>query len=234
MTDADGGRPSAQEPVEPAAQADRATAAPARQHRPARRQRTGADRQHPGAGRQRTGTGPGSQHTEYPTPAPSTPTRLPAHRPRPPRPRPRRPSRPPAHRGAPATARHPGAGDSGRPHSATDPPAGPAPRTTHQDHHVSRVGLTPTLGSPAPPCGRPERHTRKEHRHRSRITMPKMKTHSGAKKRFRITGTGKVMREQAGGRHLLERKSCTQMRSIADDVELSKRRRQDRQKLLGR
>ena len=29
--------------------------------------------------------------------------------------------------------------------------------------------------------------------------MPKMKTHSGAKKRFRITGTGKVMREQAGG-----------------------------------
>ena len=28
--------------------------------------------------------------------------------------------------------------------------------------------------------------------------MPKMKTHSGAKKRFRITGKGKVMREQAG------------------------------------
>jgi ribosomal protein L35 len=27
--------------------------------------------------------------------------------------------------------------------------------------------------------------------------MPKMKTHSGAKKRFRLTGTGKVMREQA-------------------------------------
>ena len=37
--------------------------------------------------------------------------------------------------------------------------------------------------------------------------MPKMKTHSGAKKRFRITGTGKVMREQANGRHLLEHKS---------------------------
>ena len=31
--------------------------------------------------------------------------------------------------------------------------------------------------------------------------MPKMKTHSGAKKRFRLTGTGKVMREQADGRH---------------------------------
>ena len=37
--------------------------------------------------------------------------------------------------------------------------------------------------------------------------MPKMKTHSGAKKRFRLTGNGKVMREQAGGRHLLEHKS---------------------------
>ena len=34
--------------------------------------------------------------------------------------------------------------------------------------------------------------------------MPKNKTHSGAKKRFRLTATGKVMREQAGGRHLLE------------------------------
>ena len=43
--------------------------------------------------------------------------------------------------------------------------------------------------------------------------MPKMKTHSGAKKRFRVTGTGKVMREQAGGRHLLERKSSKKMRS---------------------
>ena len=37
--------------------------------------------------------------------------------------------------------------------------------------------------------------------------MPKMKTHSGAKKRFKVTGSGKVMREQAGQRHLLEDKS---------------------------
>ena len=35
--------------------------------------------------------------------------------------------------------------------------------------------------------------------------MPKMKTHSGAKKTFRLTGTGKVMHERAGKRHLLER-----------------------------
>ena len=31
--------------------------------------------------------------------------------------------------------------------------------------------------------------------------MPKNKTHSGAKKRFRTTGSGKIMREQAGARH---------------------------------
>ena len=37
--------------------------------------------------------------------------------------------------------------------------------------------------------------------------MPKKKTHSGAKKRFRVTGTGKIMREQANRRHLLEHKS---------------------------
>ena len=49
--------------------------------------------------------------------------------------------------------------------------------------------------------------------------MPKMKTHSGAKKRFRLTGTGKVMREQAGGRHFLEHKSSKKTRSIANDVE---------------
>ena len=42
--------------------------------------------------------------------------------------------------------------------------------------------------------------------------MPKNKTHSGAKKRFRLTGTGKVMREQAGLRHLLEVKSGKKVR----------------------
>ena len=64
--------------------------------------------------------------------------------------------------------------------------------------------------------------------------MPKMKTHSGAKRRFRLTGTGKVMREQAGGRHLLEHKSSKKMRSIANDVELSKPDAKTARKLLGR
>jgi large subunit ribosomal protein L35 len=51
--------------------------------------------------------------------------------------------------------------------------------------------------------------------------MPKNKTHSGAKKRFRVTGTGKLMREQRNGRHLLEHKPSTRKRRIASDVEVS-------------
>ena len=35
--------------------------------------------------------------------------------------------------------------------------------------------------------------------------MPKNKTHSGASKRFRVTGTGKILREKAGKRHNLRR-----------------------------
>ena len=33
--------------------------------------------------------------------------------------------------------------------------------------------------------------------------MPKLKSHSGSKKRFRVTGTGKVMNQTQGRRHLL-------------------------------
>jgi large subunit ribosomal protein L35 len=64
--------------------------------------------------------------------------------------------------------------------------------------------------------------------------MPKQKTHSGAKKRFRLTGTGKVMREQAGGRHRLEVKSSKEMRSLAGDVELAKPDAKRAKRLLGR
>ena len=37
--------------------------------------------------------------------------------------------------------------------------------------------------------------------------MPKMKTHSGAKKRFKLTGSGKLKRRQSGKRHLLRKKT---------------------------
>ena len=45
--------------------------------------------------------------------------------------------------------------------------------------------------------------------------MPKNKTHSGAKKRFRVTGSGKIMREQANKRHLLEVKSSRRKRRLS-------------------
>jgi large subunit ribosomal protein L35 len=51
--------------------------------------------------------------------------------------------------------------------------------------------------------------------------MPKMKTHSGAKNRFRITGSGKILREQANRRHLLEYKSSSRTRRLAADVEVA-------------
>ncbi len=51
--------------------------------------------------------------------------------------------------------------------------------------------------------------------------MPKVKTHSGASKRFKITGSGKVMREQANRRHLFEYKSSRRTRRLAADVELT-------------
>jgi large subunit ribosomal protein L35 len=44
--------------------------------------------------------------------------------------------------------------------------------------------------------------------------MPKTKTHSGASKRFRRTGTGKIVRQKAGRRHLLEHKSTKRTRRL--------------------
>jgi large subunit ribosomal protein L35 len=44
--------------------------------------------------------------------------------------------------------------------------------------------------------------------------MPKAKTHSGASKRFRSTGTGKIVRQKAGRRHLLEHKSSRRTRRL--------------------
>ena len=55
-------------------------------------------------------------------------------------------------------------------------------------------------------------------------TMPKMKTHSGAAKRFKVTGTGKVMRLRANRQHLLEHKSSRVTRRLYGDVEVSKAR----------
>ena len=47
--------------------------------------------------------------------------------------------------------------------------------------------------------------------------MPKQKTHSGAKKRFKVTGSGKVMKQQSGMRHNLELKSSRRTRRLNQD-----------------
>jgi large subunit ribosomal protein L35 len=45
--------------------------------------------------------------------------------------------------------------------------------------------------------------------------MPKMKTHSGAKKRFKVTATGKVRGRHAFTSHILEKKSPKHKRALA-------------------
>lgn len=64
--------------------------------------------------------------------------------------------------------------------------------------------------------------------------MPKQKTHSGAKKRFKVTGSGKIMREQANKRHLLEVKSSKRTRRLAADLQVSPADVKSVKKLLGR
>jgi large subunit ribosomal protein L35 len=51
--------------------------------------------------------------------------------------------------------------------------------------------------------------------------MPKMKTHSGAKKRFKVTGTGKVRGRHAFTSHILEKKSPKHKRQLGEPAILS-------------
>ena len=44
--------------------------------------------------------------------------------------------------------------------------------------------------------------------------MPKMKTHKGAKKRFKVTGTGKVKRLRANKSHILTKKDSKRKRRL--------------------
>lgn len=44
--------------------------------------------------------------------------------------------------------------------------------------------------------------------------MPKLKTHSGAKKRFKVTGTGKIKRRRANKSHLLTGKPSKRTRML--------------------
>ena len=51
--------------------------------------------------------------------------------------------------------------------------------------------------------------------------MPKMKTHSGAKKRFKLTANGKVKGRHAFTSHILEKKSAKKKRYLGNDLTLA-------------
>jgi large subunit ribosomal protein L35 len=63
--------------------------------------------------------------------------------------------------------------------------------------------------------------------------MPKMKTHSGAKKRFRKTATGKLRGRRAFSSHILEKKPAKRKRRMARPVEIAPQDVQRIRQLLG-
>ena len=63
--------------------------------------------------------------------------------------------------------------------------------------------------------------------------MPKSKTHSGAKKRFKVTGTGKVRGRSAFSSHILEKKSPKRKRRLGSPADISKVDEARVKKLLG-
>jgi large subunit ribosomal protein L35 len=63
--------------------------------------------------------------------------------------------------------------------------------------------------------------------------MPKMKTHSGAKKRFKVTAGGKVRARHAFTSHILEKKSPKHKRELGRPVILSKHDAPRVKRLLG-
>ena len=63
--------------------------------------------------------------------------------------------------------------------------------------------------------------------------MPKMKTDSGAKKRLKVTGTGKLRRRRAFLNHLLEKKPSTRTRRLSGEIGISKADEKQAKRLLG-
>ncbi len=64
--------------------------------------------------------------------------------------------------------------------------------------------------------------------------MPKNKTHSGMKKRVKVTGTGKLLTQHAGKRHLLERKPSRLTRRLTGTKPIAEVDAPRVKKLLGR
>ncbi len=64
--------------------------------------------------------------------------------------------------------------------------------------------------------------------------MPKVKTSSGAKKRFKVSSTGKVLRRRAFKSHLLEHKSAKRRRAKRKDTALAAADNREALRLLGK
>lgn len=63
--------------------------------------------------------------------------------------------------------------------------------------------------------------------------MPKMKTHRGAAKRFRLTATGKVVRSRSGRSHMLEKKSAKRKRKLREQTLVSPAFEKNVKRMLG-
>jgi large subunit ribosomal protein L35 len=63
--------------------------------------------------------------------------------------------------------------------------------------------------------------------------MPKMKTHRGAAKRFKVTGSGKILRRKAFKNHILEKKSSKRLRRLSREAEVTGGDRDQVRRLLG-
>ena len=63
--------------------------------------------------------------------------------------------------------------------------------------------------------------------------MPKMKSNTNAKKRVKVTGTGKLRRRKAFRSHLLEKKSSVRTRRLAGETEVAPADRREVRRLLG-
>jgi large subunit ribosomal protein L35 len=64
--------------------------------------------------------------------------------------------------------------------------------------------------------------------------MPKQKTHRGAAKRFKVTGSGKILRRKAFRSHLLEKKSSRRTRRLGRITEVTGGDKKHVERLLGR
>ena len=63
--------------------------------------------------------------------------------------------------------------------------------------------------------------------------MPKMKSHRGATRRFRVTKTGKLVRRQTRLNHLLEKKTPGRKRRLGREVEVAAGDRRSVRRMLG-